>query len=448
MDSALASKTDDNQKTFSNDKADVFIEKSPGCVVKAHVHIKPEHAKKTRANAIKAVAKEATLPGFRKGKVPANMVENQFPNDIEKKWDQLLRNEALIETLVLSGYKIMQERPTLTSRVKNKDIEKGAELELDFQVNPELPPLDLSKIKPLEKKGESVSDEDVNEMLDNIRLYFAEWKEIEGRAIKEGDFILVDVFDASQTPAAPLFADQQFKVTEKAMAGWLYKNVLGKKPGDSFRAKSELDKDANSDQKKRFEPTDCEVTIKSAREAKLPNIDDELAKKVGAKSADELKENARKMVEGQIKERIMNEKRAHLVDAILDAHSFDVPKVLVDDQAKGLFEHIQRGIYSSKSLDKSVFGKAKPELEEKATEQAKRLIMLSYLIKRAADEEKIYPSDEEVMQHLLKNMPMEAIQQLSDPKYADQKKAAIGRASLEVAELKVLDHLLEKITEK
>jgi len=224
--------------------------------------------------------------------------------------------------------------------------------------------------------------------------------------------------------------------------------VLGKKPGETFRAKSALDKDANADQKKRFEPTDCEVIIKSAREATLPALDDELAKKVGAKSADDLKENARNMVEGQIQERITNEKRAHLVDSILDTHTFDVPKILVDDQAKGLFEHIQRGIYSSKSLDKSVFGSAKPELEQKALEQSKRLIMLSYLIKRAADEEKIYPSDEEVMQHLLKSMPMEAIQQLSDPKYAEQKKAAIGRASLEVAELKVLDHLLEKITQK
>jgi trigger factor len=448
MDTALAEKKDSENKTFSNARAQVSLNIQPECQVNAHVTLLPATVKSIRDQAIKTVGKEVTLPGFRKGKVPATMVESQFSNEIERKWDQMLRNEALVETLVQSGLKIMQERPTLSSRVKNKDLEKGAELELDFQVNPDLPELDLTDIKPLDKKAEPITDADVEEMLDNIRLYFADWKEVQDRSIKEGDFVIVDVFDAAQTPQAPLFTDQQFKVSEKAMAGWMYKHIIGKKPGESFRAFSELDKDANEEQKKRFEPTDCCVEIKAIKTAVLPEIDDALAQKVGAKSADELKTNAKNMVEGQAAERLLNEQRGHLVDALLDKYTFDVPKSLVEDQVPSLFEHLQRGIYSNKALDRSVFGSAREELKEKAREQAQRLIRLSYIVKRVADEEKVRPTDQEVMQHLLRSMPMEAIQQLSDPKHAEQKQAAIGRATLELVELKVLDHLLEKIGKK
>jgi len=433
-------------KQAANENAAVSYEIKPGCHVHAEITLKSDKVEGARAKAIKAIGKEAELPGFRKGHVPPNILEKNFEREIGGKFDEILVQEAFIEALVLCAVRIVQERPTLKSVVKSKKENGEAIVHLDFQCYPTVPDVSVEGIKVEAEKPQEINDKDVDEAIDNMRLYFAEWESVD-KAAEEGDFVKIDVFDKAENDRL-LFEDQQFKISKGNMAPWLHKNLLGKKAGDTFEAQSEIDESATDEQKKGFVPTDCRIVVKEVRIAKMPALDEELAKRVGASSLDEMRANIRSMLENQAKEGVKNKERTELVDAILDNTPFDVPEILVQLQTEALAQKMTANQYSNTSLDRSVLTDKQGQIAADAKMHAERMVRLSFIIQEVAHKEQLKPSEQEVMGHMMRSVPMEVIQQLSDKKHEQQRNQMIAQANAEVTELKVLDHLLEKIGKK
>lgn len=438
---------DSPMKQASNEHASVSYEIKSGCCVEADLTLKADKVKEIHAKAIKAIGKEAELPGFRKGHLPTNILEKNFEREIGSKFDQMIAQEAFIEALVLCSVRIVQERPTLKSQVKSKKENGEVVVHLSFQCYPTVPEISVDGIEIKVEAPQAIEEKDIDEAIDNMRLYFAEWESVE-KAAEEGDFVRIDVSDIEQTPPRLLFKDQQFKISEGNMAPWLHANLLGKKAGDVCEAKSEVDASATEEQKKAFVPTQCRIEVKEVRLAKMPALDEELAKRVGAGSLEDMRVNIRQMLENQAKEAIRNQERSQLVDAVLDKTPFDVPQMLVDLQTETLAQKMTANLYSNASLDRSVLTDQQEKINKDAHLHAERMVRLSFIIQELAHKEQLKPSEQEVMGHMMRSVPMEVIQQLSDKKHEEERERMIAQSNAEVTELKVLDHLLEKIEKK
>lgn len=433
-------------KQAANENAAVSYEIKPGCHVHAEVTLKADKMALTRAKAAKAIGKVVELPGFRKGHVPPHILEKNFEREITGKFDEMLIQEAFIEALVLCAIRIVQERPTLKSQVKSKKENGEVVVQLSFQCYPNVPEVSVEGITVEAGTPQEVNDKDIDEAIDNMRLYFADWESVD-KAAEEGDFIKIDVFDKAANNRL-LFQDQQFKISQGNMAPWLHKNLLGKKAGDTFEAHSEIDASATEEQKQGFVPTDCKVVVKEVRVAKMPPLDAELAKRVGASSLDEIRTNIRGMLENQAKERMKNTERTELVDAVLDKTPFDVPDILVQLQTEALAQKMTANQYSNTSLDRSVLTDKQGQITAEAKVHAERMVRLSFIIQEIAHKEQLKPSEQEVMGHMMRAVPMEVIQQLADKAHEEERNRLIAQMNAEVTELKVLDHLLEKIGKK
>ncbi|NGX30791.1 MAG: Trigger factor [Chlamydiae bacterium] len=430
------------KKTLSNEHISIDIETLPQCKIKIKGTLKQAVVKDCYKDATKEISKKVEMPGFRKGKVPPAMLEKNFKKDMVAKTKELALQKTLLETLILSKLHILQTHPTLRSNFKVFDVEKDCTFELEFQVEAEVPDIDLKDIKIKKTKEEAITQTHIDDMIERMQHYFAEFKEVK-RKIKENDFVDLDIYDEEQKQM--IFNDKRFRVNKKSMALWMFDALKDKEVGQTFEQTSTLDVDAPKEVKDKFKPTKCKITIKKIVEGSFPDVDEAFAKKVGSNNVEDLHKNAKKMLEQQSKEKVKEEDRTSLIEAILKKHPFEIPEVLLSTQKELLLKELVSRLSDARALDKDIIERKK-DLEHTAEIQAKKIIQTYLLTQKIAKEEKIEVSQNEIISHLLKVMPQQAMQILNDPNQTEKRDAMIQDTVIYLTQNKVLDLLIEKLS--
>ncbi len=120
----------------------------------------------------------------------------------------------------------------------------------------------------------------MQELIEEIRRSNATFDDVSGRVAQEGDFVDVSIESLDEEPPKPIVKDRRFEVSDKRMASWLKKLLLGKSPGDVAEGMSEVDDQADESIRQKFKPTKIRLTVHAIKKIQLPELDDELAKKV------------------------------------------------------------------------------------------------------------------------------------------------------------------------
>ena len=135
--------------------------RKPSCVVEFDIEATDPLVKEAHKIAIKRVAKEVSLPGFRKGKAPDELVVKNYSNDIDKEWQQEIADLRFHESENLAKIPMLHRDAKVTYKMKSHSHD-GALLTLCFETEPTIPSVDpkLMQLKPV--KHPEVNEEKVD----------------------------------------------------------------------------------------------------------------------------------------------------------------------------------------------------------------------------------------------------------------------------------------------
>ncbi len=340
--------------------------------------------------------KMARLPGFRKGKVPATVVKQRFAEDIKTE---------VVEQLVPRYFRQEAEKqnlhPVSQPRVTDLHLHDGEPLKFkaSFEVLPDFDVQGYQDIK-VEHPDVTVSEEDVEKTLNQLREQNASYTPVEDRPIQDGDFAQVAFKGTPQGEAEgqPVSMDDvMVEVGGTNTIPEFTENLRGAKAGDerTFVVKYA---DDFSDQRLAGKSFDYWVKVNSIKTKHLPELNDEFAKELGAEfnSIDDVKNRIREGMEHEKKHQAEHEAKDKLVDELVKRNPIDVPEAMVEHQIDTRLERGLRALAAQgmKAEDMRKMDFARLRAGQK--DSAKKEVQVALLLEKIADKENISVSDEDV----------------------------------------------------
>lgn len=345
---------------------------------------------------LKRVARTAKIQGFRPGKAPLSIIERSHGPGV--RYDVI--NEEVGEAL----NKAIEEAKLRVAgmpdvQAKTEDVEEGyMGFSATFEVYPDIELPDFSQLE-ITRAVTEVSDADIDRTLDILRKQRAVYHERKGRAASDGDQITLDfVGTIDGEPFEGGSAEGfQFIIGEGRMLPDFENAVRDAKAGDSKTFPLEFPEDYPG-QEVAGKTAEFTVTVKAVAEAELPEVDAEFAKSLGQAEGDvdKLLADIRSNIEREVKARALARTKSNVMDALVAACSFDVPKALVQNDtrqrvAQAREELRQRGLPNADSI---------PIPEETFTEESERRVRLGLLVAEMVEAADLHAKPEQVRSHI------------------------------------------------
>ena len=344
-------------------------------------------------------AKYFNIPGFRKGKAPMQIVEKYYGKEIfyEDAFNEVAQ-EALEEAISENKLDIVA-RPEIDNV---KQMEKGKDLifTVVLQTKPEA---ELGKYKGIEipKIEYNVTDKDIDHELEHMQEHNSRLISVEDRPVEKGDIVTID-FEG--------FVD------EKAFEGGKAENYELEIGSNTFipgfedqiiGMKLEEEKDVNVKFPKEYFSKDLadkdaifKVKLHEIKKKELPKLDDEFAKDASEfDTLDELKEDIKKRLEKQNKDREKYETEEAVVKALCENVKVDIPSGMIETEVDRMYKDFEnRLLYQGAKLEQylKMIGKTEEEVKKEYEPQAQEGIKTRLAIEAVVKAEKIEATDKEV----------------------------------------------------
>ncbi len=290
--------------------------------------------------AYRKINRQVRIPGFRPGKAPRQIVEQRIGR-------QMLVEEAQRE-IMDELYRQALDQEELTP-VSEPNVDVYQDEPVGFRVEVQIyPTVDLNEYTDVrvDPQEVNVSDEDVDEVLENLRKQNSVWKEPdEPRKPEDGDQVIIDLqaYEDGEPFQDPV-VDAEFEVGEGRLFPDIEEAVKQLKPGDQAEFDITFEDDneaANPDL--RGKTLHYNVTLKDVKEREMPELDDELAKTLGEfETLDELKASVRKDLLRSRAVQARTEVVNQSIDAMADQSVLEIPSAMVDRQVEDDIQRLQQ----------------------------------------------------------------------------------------------------------
>ena len=321
---------------LSDTKAELIIEA-------AEADLKP-----LKTQTLKQLQPEVSAPGFRKGKVPLNIVEKEVADNYFK--SQVLDN-ALNE-LYHQALKQHKLRPLSQPEVEMKKFVPFSEIQFKVTVDV-VPPIKVGDYKKIKKKlnPDQPTNDDIEEVLDNLLMRMAEKKPVD-RAAETGDQVTIDfkgTNEKDEDVAGASGKDYPIRIGSNTFIEGFEDEVIGLKKDDDKKFSLRFPKDSAhkplANKKVIFD-----VKVKLVEEMKAPKLDDKFASQVGPfKSVAELKADIKNQLIKQKEVEAGDKLRDEILEELVNKSKVEAPDTLVEENVENAlneFKHnlVYRGI--------------------------------------------------------------------------------------------------------
>jgi len=367
--------------------------------VKLTIEVPFEEFKTNLDAAYKTIGSQITIPGFRKGKVPAAIVDQRVGraavldeaiNAALPKWYSQALQDSKIQPL-------SQPDIDLSKFVDGEPIEVTAELD----VRPELVLPDVSAIEVTVEDG-AVSDADVEEQLDALRERFATFAVVD-RAAQDGDVLTIDLSAAQDDK--PIEAAQAsgmpYTVGKAVMLDGLDEALVGLNPGESKTFTTQLVGGDLAGQ-----DVDVTVTVQEVKEQQLPELDEDFAQTVSQfDSMDELRTDLTERITRGKRMEQANEARDLILDEIVSAIDAPLPEALVAEELTSRREQIDQqlsyaGIEFETYLEDE--GQTVEEFEADLERRVRDGLVSQFVLDQVVATEELGIDDAELSAHIMR----------------------------------------------
>lgn len=307
---------------------DVNVESPGGLRRQMRVRVPAERVAKAVDERLKRYASRAKLPGFRPGKAPRKVVEQQFGESARLDAISDIVQQTYPEAISQAGVNPAgQPKIDITAEKSGEALEYVAH----FEVYPEIKLQALSSLQ-IEKPVVEVSAADIDKLVENLRKARREFAPVE-RAAAAGDRVKVDFLGKLGGEAFPggEGKDASFEIGASQFLPDLENGVVGHAAGEQFVVDVSFPADYRAENL-RGQTAQFEMTLKSVEEAKLPEIDADFLKTHGVEDGGDVSALRAKCKAALEKERdkgVQNRLKSQALDQLLAANSIEVPDALI-----------------------------------------------------------------------------------------------------------------------
>ncbi|QQL45401.1 trigger factor [Sulfuriroseicoccus oceanibius] len=430
----------------------IQVDKKPNCEAEVRVEVTAEEVKNKRSTITAGYKQHAKIPGFRPGKAPDAVVAKRFKGEIEGQLrDDLLRgglDEAVSENK-LNVLNVTQINDDQFNEDGSFSYVATVTLEPEF----ELP--DYKNIT-VEVAKEEITDERIAEELDNLAERFAEYADVEDRAVAMGDIAIINYtatldgkpLKEAEPKVTDFIAgreDHWIKMDEESfMPGFCGQLIDLEKGGKNEKVEITVADDFPLESLRGKEVI-YSVEITGIKEQKLPEINDEFAAKLmPEKTLEDIKALIRENLEDQA-EQARNSAIVDQVVAKLDeAVETELPEdVVARETQRRVDEMVRRG--QTQGMDADAIAAQQEEILEAATTQAKVGVKSSFILEKIAEAEKIEVSDNDLMQAVAAEAQRSG-KQVKKLVKEIQKNNQVGTIRHQILIGKVIDFLKKNVT--
>jgi trigger factor len=363
---------------------DVAVEVGDGWTRKLTITIPPERVGRARAAERKRLGKRVRIKGFRRGKIPTDVIEQRYSEFLDEHVRSVLVEEAYREAVDET-----ELRPAGAAHITNVQYAPGERLtfQAEFEI---MPTVKLDRVGGFKIKRAlaPVTDEEVSQILDGIRSEHADWNAID-RSPKDGERVSVAIEPLPNPDSEPTGEARpyQFVIGSGEALEDVEKAISELSPGQAgaFEVTFVAEGEEAASEKRRLH-----IRLDTVEEQVLPELDDALAALAGDfEDLAALEAAVRSDLARHHEEEAESGVRRDLMQAVLDANPFAVPHALVD-------RYLDQMIQAPEDADPQKVGEARAELAPLAEGRIREQLVLDRIIER----EDLQASDEEVREEI------------------------------------------------
>jgi len=372
--------------------------------VRLDIEVTPETVRRGVEAKIKELGQQVRVPGFRPGKAPRRVIENRLGRDyiyMEALQEQLpgWYSQAVVETDVrpIDQPEIHFDDPL--------DEEEGFKFSATVEVRPEAR---LGEYKGIEvpRREVEITDEDVEDRIEELRAQFATLAAVEGRPAQEGDFVILD-FSGERLAGGPLEGAEAEDYMLEIGAGELLpdfeENIVGMNAGErkQFGVTFPMD---YAEETLRGESVLFNVHAKEIKERDVPPLDDDFVKEASEfETLGELRVAVREELEAAADQRVDGEFRGRVLDVVAEGSEVEIPEVMVHEKAHEMVDSFERSI-RAQGMDPEQYyelaGTNHAEFEERVSPDAEDTVKKELVLDAVATVEGIVAEEDEVMHEI------------------------------------------------
>jgi trigger factor len=336
-------------------------------------------------------------------------------------------------------------------------ITEGAKLHYRFETSPVMDVIEPKDLIIEDVEQQEVSEEDIENVVEDFLLRESTWTPVEGRGAKDGDFVEVDI-DIVSEPARNVCTNEKMKIEPKMMPKWLTKLLHGMKPGETKEGETEDENPSHQDEchdekctdkhhhhKHDFKPANVRVHLHLIQQPVKPALDDEFVKKYGAENVEDLRAKVKISLENKAAGAKRDRQRALMQQALLAKYRFEIPasrlksdiKARTEQSIQELMQHAkEHGGYDDEKIaaEKKMIALFH---EERCKEEFRLILLLSQVLRR--NQLKVTP--EEVNMKYLESLWMQRMG--ADIHLSEKEQEAKSQIEMKLSMERALDFLID-----
>lgn len=426
----------------------VQVEKLENSMAKLTIETSAEELEKALQNAFLKNKNKISIPGFRKGKVPRQIIEKMYGPAIfyEDAANELIP-EAYEKAMDECGEDIVS-----SPEIDVTQIEKGKPFIFTALVALK-PEVKLGKYKgvKVDKADTAVTDEEVDAEINKERENNARNIEVTDRAVKDGDMTVIDfegfvdgtAFDGGKGENYPL------TIGSGAFIPGFEEQLVGAQIGEEVEVNVTFPEDYQAEELK-GKAALFKCTVREIKEKELPELDDEFASEVSEfETLAEYKEDVRATLTSKKEKEAKDAKEAAVIEAIVNDSEMEIPEAMLLTQQKQMVdEFAQRMQMQGISMDQYLqfTGATYDKMMEQVRPQAERRIKSRLVLEAVVKDENIEASDADYEEEL-KSMAEAYQMEVDKVKEMLPEKSAV-QIKQDIAVRKAAEFVVEKAKEK
>lgn len=331
------------------------------------------------------LGKTLRLPGFRPGKVPMTIVRQRYGSAVTAEIVEEQVNEATQKVMADRGL-----RPAMQPKVELVDVDaagtgdKDLKFSVEMELLPEIPMPDFVGIKLTRRKAE-VQSETVDKALGELQTRNRELidltpEELETRSAASGDMLTVDFLGRIGEEAfqGGTGTDMDVEIGGAGFIPGFSDGMIGMKPGDTRNIDVTFPEEYGAKELAGKAAT-FEITAKKLRSSKLPELDDELGKKLGFEGLEPVRNAITEQMQREYDQLSRMRLKRELLDALAATASFPAPEGMVDAEFAQIWQRIEADRAADK-LDDDDKAKDEEVLRSEYRAIAERRVRLGLLL--------------------------------------------------------------------
>ncbi len=403
------------------------------------VTVPPEHVEREFERAYKRLGGRVRVPGFRKGKVPRRVLEMRFGDEVREEVVTELIEGACADAIKEQGLDVVS-RPRLIQHELDEQTGLRFEAMVDIRPHFELKPY---KGLAADLRIVRVEEDDVDRAIAALRERYAVLETEEDRVnVAMGDVIVADL--AASCDGEPLEQATgegvQIEVGAGRLPEELEKQLVGVTRGIETPILVRFEQE-HPDPDLAGKLVRFDVTVREIKNKILPRLDDEFASEVGIEGCETLEQLRTKVREDlERRERLDAERRMRneLLSSLVEAHGFEVPETLVDQQLVRMLRDM--GV---KEIPDDKVGEVRAALEPSAIKQ----VRAGFILDAIAQAEGLDVTEDE-LREAIKRQLVAAGSQVDAVRSYYQRPGAVATLRQDILRDKALDRVVELATRR